>query len=106
MTATTRIAASDQWETVENCHHFYTEADCHDGAFTTSMLDGKRTFCGAVGRYRWQATVTLDVPYCSSCDEPLPSNGVCDRCQVIHADIAKGLGEPRSELKQPGGWVR
>lgn len=73
------VVAPLDWEVVRDCHHFYTEADCGEGY----LRDG--VFTGEVGKYRWHATVTLDVPYCSACDEPL-DGGICAGCQLVHAD--------------------
>lgn len=76
------------WEVVRGCHHFYTDEDCHEGIWATDVGTGQVRFTGVVGRYRWPATLILGVPYCSSCDKPVPASGECANCEIVHADLA------------------
>lgn len=46
----------------------------------------------AIGENRCGSTdmFHIGVPLCNSCDKPVPANGVCDECCIIHEDLAKG----------------
>lgn len=83
------LVAPLDWEVVRDCHHEYTGADCGAG----HLCDG--VFTGEVGRYRWQATVKIGIPYCSACDEPLDA-GLCSGCRLVHADVVP-LTETRGD---------
>lgn len=44
-----------------------------------------------IGKSRLGRTVKVRLyhPLCNGCDKPIPSNGVCDDCQALHADVAE-----------------
>ncbi len=79
-----RAIADGGWEEVTDCHYRLTRNDFTDvlREWTEAGADWITGRCprGDI------VTTPLDVPLCSSCDEPLPSDGVCAGCEVIHTD--------------------
>ncbi len=51
------------------------------------LTDDERNKLGLV------VTAPLGVALCQGCDEPVPPNGVCDGCEVIHADGGISLSD-------------
>jgi hypothetical protein len=75
-------------DTTRNQHYTMTPADFSDGCFIrTDVVTGLRIGTGE-NSAGIPVTLTLDVPLCVGCDQPVPSHGYCSQCDCLHADIA------------------
>ena len=95
MTAPVRIAPADDWDIVTGQTYAMTPADFRSGMVVTDAASGREYMIGET----WNGLHTrtaLNVPLCNGCDDPVPADGVCSGCQIIHADIAEasGIGDP------------
>lgn len=84
MTEPIRIESAG-FEVVRNNHYVMTEDDVFDGRNKLGMF---------------VAHIPLGVPLCEGCDKPIPANGICDHCEIIHADIAESIPPARYVLTE------
>lgn len=89
-----KIDAAD-WEVVTNDTYIMSEDDFPEGCLVvTDAASGRSRATGRV-KLGLVTTVVLYTPLCGGCDEPVPSDGICSNCEVIHADIAEqNIGDP------------
>lgn len=85
MNVSVRIAP--EWEIVSGHHYTMTPDDFVSGVVVTDAASGREMMCGQT-RLGVHMTTILNVPLCEGCDDPVPSDGCCHNCEVIHADIA------------------
>lgn len=62
------------YEIVRAMHYVLTEDD---------VFDGRNVFGLDV------SDVPLNVPLCGGCDRPVPPDGRCEMCEMIHADLSR-----------------
>jgi hypothetical protein len=86
---------SATFEVVTNDTYTMTPADFRNCVVVTDPASGREYAVGET----WTGLHTrtaINVPLCKGCDDPVPADGVCSSCEVIHADIAdaNGIGDP------------
>jgi hypothetical protein len=83
------------WDIVRDDHYAMTPDDFRSGMVVTDAASGREYMVGET----WtglHTRVPLDVPLCGGCDNPIPADGLCSSCCVIHQDIAEAneIGDP------------
>ena len=79
---------SAEWEVVRNAFYIATPDDFPEGCGVVFNPDtGEQV---GIGKNRLGATVRLRLytPLCEGCDNPIPGDGLCSECCLVHADVA------------------
>ena len=87
MNIATRLNAQSNWEVAKDAHYTMRQSDFVSGVVVTDAASGREMICGET-KLGVHMTTILNVPLCDGCDAPIPSDGCCHNCEVIHADIA------------------
>jgi hypothetical protein len=95
MSAPVRIAPVDDWEIVTGQTYVVTPDHFRSGVIVTDAASGREYMVGETWN-GFHTRTALNVPLCNGCDDPVPADGVCSGCRMIHADIAESetKGDP------------
>lgn len=82
-------ATSSTWDVVRGNWFIMEPADFSEPPLIVLDADTGKQY--AFGRNKLGVKVHLQLyaPLCCGCDEPLPDNGACSNCEVLHADMPR-----------------